>query len=85
MWNVNARVVPVITGPTGTASESPRKHLINITGKHETKELQKTAISVTAGSANVKVQNIFDGRNNITLHVNNAALYSLGTCFVSGT
>ena len=39
-------------------------------GKHEIKELQKNShigqCIQTAGSANVKVQNIFHGRNNIT-------------------
>jgi len=47
MWNVNTRVVPVIIGPTGTTSESLRQYLSNITGKHETKGIQKTAVLVT--------------------------------------
>ena len=37
-------VILVITGTTGTLSESFRKYLSNIPGKHEVKELQKTAI-----------------------------------------
>jgi hypothetical protein len=48
MWNVKAKVTPVIIGTTGTISKSLRQYLSNITGKHESKELQKTAISGTA-------------------------------------
>jgi hypothetical protein len=43
MWNVNTNVIPVITGETGTISKSFRKYLSNVPGKHEIKELQKTA------------------------------------------
>jgi len=43
MWNVTAKVIPVIRGATGTISKSLRQYLSNITGKHEIKELQKTA------------------------------------------
>jgi hypothetical protein len=48
MWNVKAKVKPVITGATGTISKSQRQYLSNIPGKHEIKELQKTAILDTA-------------------------------------
>ena len=41
MWNVK---IPVIIGTTGTISKSLRKYVSNIAGKHEVKELQKTAI-----------------------------------------
>jgi hypothetical protein len=44
MWNVKAKVIPVITGATGTISESLREYLSNIPGKGEFKELQKTVI-----------------------------------------
>jgi len=44
MWNVKTKVIPVIIGATGTISKSFRKYLSNIPGKHEVKELQKTAI-----------------------------------------
>ena len=44
MWNVKTKVIPVITGATGTISESFRKYVSNIPGKYEVKELQKTAI-----------------------------------------
>jgi len=44
MWNVKTTVIPVIIGATGTISKSFRKYVGNIPGKHEVKELQKTAI-----------------------------------------
>jgi len=47
MWNVKTKVIPVI-GATGTISMSFRKYVSNIPGKHEVKELQKTAILGTA-------------------------------------
>ena len=48
MWNVKTKVIPVIIGATGTISKSFRKYASNISGKHEVKELQKTAILGTA-------------------------------------
>ena len=48
MWNVQTKVIPVIIGATGTISKSFRKYVTNIPGKHEVKELQKTAILGTA-------------------------------------
>jgi len=48
MLNVKIKVIPVITGATGTTSKSFRKYVSNIPGKHEVKELQETAISGTA-------------------------------------
>jgi hypothetical protein len=50
MWRVKIKVIPVIIGATGTISKSFRKYLSNIPGKHEIKELQKTA---TLGTAHV--------------------------------
>ena len=44
MTNNNIKVIPVIIGATGTISKSFRKYVSNIPGKHEVKELQKTAI-----------------------------------------
>jgi len=41
-------VIPVIIGATGTISKLFRKYMSNIPGKHEVKELQKTAILGTA-------------------------------------
>jgi len=49
MWNVKAKVIPVVlTKTTASISESLRQYLINIPGKHEVKELRKTAILGTA-------------------------------------
>jgi hypothetical protein len=48
MWNVKTKVIPVIIGTTRTISKSFRKYVNNITGNHEVKELQKTAILGTA-------------------------------------
>ena len=48
MWSIKTRVIPVIIGRTGTISKSFRKYVSNIPGKHEIKELQKTAILGTA-------------------------------------
>jgi hypothetical protein len=44
MWNVTANVIPVIIVAVGTISKSLREYLSNIPGKHEIKEMQKTAI-----------------------------------------
>ena len=48
MWNVKAKVIPVIIGAAGTISKSFIKYVSNIPGKHEAKDLQKTAILGTA-------------------------------------
>jgi len=48
MWNVKARVIPVIIGATGTISKSFRKYVSNIAGNHDVKEQRKTAILGTA-------------------------------------
>ena len=48
MWNVKAKVIPVIIGATGTISKSLRQYLSNRPGKHEIKGLQRTAIFGTA-------------------------------------
>jgi hypothetical protein len=48
MWNVKARVIPVIIGATGTISKSFRKYASRIPENHEVRELQKTAILGTA-------------------------------------
>jgi hypothetical protein len=41
-------VTPVIIGATATMSKSLKKYLSSIPGKHDIKELQKTAILGTA-------------------------------------
>jgi len=48
MWDVKAKVIPVIIGVTGTISKSLGQYLSNITGKHEIRELQKIALLGTA-------------------------------------
>jgi len=48
MRNIKTKVIPAIIGATGTISKSFRKYVRNIPGKHEVKELQKTAILGTA-------------------------------------
>jgi len=48
MWNVITKVIPVIIWATGTVSKTFRKYVSSIPGKHEVKELQKTAILGTA-------------------------------------
>jgi hypothetical protein len=48
MWNVKTKVTPVIIGATGTISKSFTKCLSSTPGKHDIKELQKTAILGTA-------------------------------------
>ena len=44
------KVIPVIIGATGTISKPLRKYVSNIPGKHEVKELHKTA---TLGTAHI--------------------------------
>jgi hypothetical protein len=68
---VKGKVIPVTRGETGTISKSLIQYLSNIPGKHEIKELQKTAILGTAHYVQRKVlmlkcKTYFTGRNNIT-------------------
>ena len=48
MWNVRTIVIQVTIGATGTISKSFSKYVSNLPGKHEVKELEKTAILGTA-------------------------------------
>jgi len=70
MWKIKTKFIPVVTEENGTISKSLRQYLSNISGKHEIQELQTNShighCTHTAESDNVKVQNIFYGRNNIT-------------------
>jgi hypothetical protein len=68
-------------------------YLSNIPGNHDIKEPQTTAILCTAHilrkSSDVKAQNTFHGRNNITCSINckyrtAATLCTVDTRFVSG-
>jgi len=43
MWNVKAKVIPLIMGVTGTISKSFTQHLSNVSEKQEIKQLQKIA------------------------------------------
>jgi len=61
MWNVKAKVIPVITRTTGTISKSFGQYLSNITGKHKIKELQKQpywALQTYCGSCYRKIVHI---------------------------
>jgi len=42
MWNVNPKVIPVITGATGTISQSLRPDLSNMQREHEIREVKRT-------------------------------------------
>ena len=83
MWNVKTKVIPVIIGAPGTISKSFRKYVSNIPGKHEVKELQKTAILGTAHIRRKVLMYKYTETNDIsTMSSNNrvaATLYSLGT------
>jgi hypothetical protein len=48
MWNVKTKVTPVTIGAVGTISKSFRKYLSSVSGRHDVKELQKTAVLDTA-------------------------------------
>jgi hypothetical protein len=53
MWNVKAKVIPVINGATGTISKSLRQYPNNLLGKHEIKELQKKKKTAKLGTAHI--------------------------------
>jgi hypothetical protein len=63
MWNVKTKVIPVIIGMTGTISKSFRKYVTTISGIHEVKELQKTAILGTAHILGKVLTQICNGVN----------------------
>ena len=83
-------MMPVILGATGTIAKSLRQYLSNIPGKHEIKTADNSHIghsTQTAGSADVKVQNILQGGNNITCSTDckyrtAVTLYTVGTWLV---
>jgi len=100
MWNVKAKVIPVLIGASGTISKSLTQYLSNIPGKHEIKELAKKKTHThthsrighctnAAKSVTIKVPNIFHGRSDITFSTNckyrtAETLYTLKTWLVSG-
>jgi len=47
IWNVKAKMIPIIIGVTGTVSKS-QTYMNNIPGKHEIRNYKKTAILGTA-------------------------------------
>jgi hypothetical protein len=44
MWNLRTHVVPTVKRKTETTSNSFRKDMSKIQGRHDAKKLQKTAI-----------------------------------------
>jgi hypothetical protein len=48
MWNLRAKVMPIIIEANGTVLKSFRHYLSNVPGRHETEELQDTAVFDTA-------------------------------------
>jgi hypothetical protein len=48
MWNVKAKVIPIITDATRNLSRLFQKYLNDISVKHSSVEVQKTAILGTA-------------------------------------
>ena len=85
-------MIPVIIGATGTISKSFRKHVSNIPGNREVKELQKTATLSTAHILRKVLTWRYNGVNAGTSDIRTmnsyiriaATLCSLGTWFVSG-
>ena len=60
MWNVKAKVIPLIIGVTGTISKSLRQYLSHIPGKHKgtAKNSHIGHCKYPMETSNVKVQNI---------------------------
>ena len=93
MWNVKAKAIPVPIWANGTISTSLRQYLSNVPAKHEIKKLPKNShivhCTLTAGSADVEVRNIFNMGNNITCSIQckcktAVIVYGLETWSVSG-
>ena len=91
MWNVKAKMIPVIIWANWTHFKITHTIPDQHTGKHEIRELQKPShivhCTLTAGSADVEVQNIFNVGNNITCSANckyttAATLYTVEMWFV---
>jgi hypothetical protein len=74
MWKVKATVITVVIGTIGTISKSLRQYTSNVPGKQEIEEIQKQPYwalhTNDTATANVKVHNIFHGRNNIMCSTN---------------
>jgi hypothetical protein len=48
MWNVKVKVMPVITGATGTIAESLRQYLSNTAGKHEINPYPSNVVNIVS-------------------------------------
>ena len=91
MFNVRAKVLPVIIGVTETISKSHRHYLNNIPGKHAIKVLQKTAMLGTAHIVRKVLMlnyKTFNMRNNIICSTYSkyrtaVTIYTLEIWFVS--
>ena len=86
MWNVKTKVIPVITGATGTISKSFRKYVNNKPGKMKSRNWRKQpywALHTYFGKYYVKYNRFNTETSDIsTMNSNNriaATLYSLGT------
>jgi hypothetical protein len=92
MWNVKIKLIPIIIGAIGTISKTFRKYVSNITGNHEVKELQKTAILGTAHILRKVLTQRYNGVNAGTSDMSTMNSYirivatrcSLGTWVASG-
>jgi hypothetical protein len=94
MWNVEVKVMLVIIRATGTISASlktiPEQHNRESTKLRDCRKQPHWGTALThRENANVGVQNIFHGRNNITCSADCkyrtvATVYTLETWFVSG-
>jgi hypothetical protein len=71
---VKAKVIPVITGATGTISKSlqtvPEQQNGRVRNEGSAENSHIGHCTQTAGSAAVNVQNTFHGQNNITCSIN---------------
>jgi hypothetical protein len=90
MWNIKTTGIPEIIWVTGTISESFRKYLIRIPGKHDIKELQNRAILSTAHILLMWKYTTLNMGRNITCsmfcnHTAAATSHTLETRFVSCT
>ena len=64
MWNLKGKLIPVITGATGTTSTQSRQYLSNKPRRHKIKELQKKKprieySTLTVGNTIVSVQKTY--------------------------
>ena len=74
MWNVKTKAITLLIGTTRTISKSFRIHPSIMPSKQEIKEMQKEKhieyCTHTSESTDVKVQNLFKMRNNVTCSKN---------------